>query len=283
MRTRRHQYSFIPLATVFLGILFLAYPVIATLWNNYEAKIVADEYAEHTNHHSEQLRSKKLNEARHYNATRSTKILEDPYHDAATDHEKTPEYQKYLQLLKDTTQALAVVSIPKINVKLPVYHGTDHATLQRAAGHMYGSDLPVGGMNRHAVITAHTGLAQASMFDHLTHLRKGDKFFITVQGENLLYQVSNIAVVDPHDSTLLVRKPNQDLVTLLTCTPYGVNSHRLLVTGQRILPNPIQTPRTGTQWSWWMLPFALAILIALFIIMMMLTSEARQQYHPHHL
>lgn len=144
-------------------------------------------------------------------------------------------------------------------------HGTEHDTLNAGAGHMFGTDLPVGGVGRHTVITAHTGLPNSTMFDRLTDLKIGDEFFFEVQDQSLAYRVTRIDVVEPNDPSLLGREKDKDLATLLTCTPYGINSHRLLVTGERIIPTPMSPAVDGTQWSWWMTLFLLAILISLLL------------------
>ena len=150
---------------------------------------------------------------------------------------------------------------------------------------MFGTDIPVGGLNRHSVVTAHTGLPTSSMFDRLTDMRIGDEFIFEIQGQVFGYRVVRIDVVDPHDPTLLVRVPGRDLATLLTCTPYGVNSHRLLVTGERVLPDPVDVPGVdGLQWSWWMTLFVLAILISLlFAFLVARSAFARRREEPQRL
>ena len=128
---------------------------------------------------------------------------------------------------------MAYVDIPKINVYLPVQHGTDTDTLERAVGHVAGTSLPVGGSSTHAVLSAHSGMASAKLFSDIDQLVKGDVFYIHVLGEVLAYEVDRIATVLPSDTSLLQIEDGQDLVTLVTCTPFGVNTHRLLVRGHR--------------------------------------------------
>lgn len=123
------------------------------------------------------------------------------------------------------------VRIESIGVDLPIYHGTDPATLERGAGHLEGSHLPVGGESTRAVITAHRGLATSTLFTHLDRVDIGDRFQIIVLGEVLTYEVIETKVIDPSDSDSLLAEPGRDLVTLVTCTPLGINSHRMLVTG----------------------------------------------------
>ena len=135
---------------------------------------------------------------------------------------------------------MGYVQIPKINVKIPIYHTTNEDVLQKAAGHLAGSSLPVGGEGSHAVISAHRGLPSAALFTDLDKLTEGDHFLLSILDDTLCYEVDQISVVDPTDTKALVSEAGQDLVTLLTCTPYGVNSHRLLVRGHRIPYESVQ-------------------------------------------
>lgn len=133
---------------------------------------------------------------------------------------------------------MGTVEIPKIKVKLPIYHTTNDDVLQSAAGHLEGSSLPVGGENTHAVISAHRGLPSAALFTDLDKMKKGDHFLLHILKETLCYEVDEITVVEPEETGGLAVEEGMDLVTLLTCTPYGVNSHRLLVRGHRVPYNP---------------------------------------------
>ena len=128
---------------------------------------------------------------------------------------------------------MGTIRIPKISVKLPIYHGTSQSALASGAGHLYGSSLPVGGKDTHAVITGHRGLVDAMMFTRLDEMRVGDYFYIEVMGRTLGYRVDRISVIEPNDTSKLKIVPGEDRVTLMTCTPYGVNTHRLLVSAVR--------------------------------------------------
>lgn len=130
--------------------------------------------------------------------------------------------------------AMCTIDIPKIGVYLPVRHGTGAETLERAVGHVVGTSLPVGGAGTHAVLSAHSGMASAKLFSDIDQLAEGDTFYIHVLGEVLAYEVDQIATVLPSDTSLLQIEDEQDLVTLVTCTPFGVNTHRLLVRGHRV-------------------------------------------------
>ena len=129
---------------------------------------------------------------------------------------------------------MGFVEIPKIDVSLPIYHGTDSTTLDRGAGHLVGSSLPIGGVGTHSIVTAHSGMASQRMFTDLEDLSEGDVFYLKVLGETLAYQVDQISVVEPHEVANLYIDKDKDQSTLITCTPYAVNTHRLLVRGQRI-------------------------------------------------
>ena len=135
---------------------------------------------------------------------------------------------------------MAYVDIPKINVYLPVQHGTDAETLERAVGHVAGTSLPVGGSSTHAVLSAHSGMASSKLFSDIDQLTEGDTFYIHVLGEVLAYKVDAINTVLPTDTRLLQIEDGKDYVTLVTCTPFGVNTHRLLVRGHRVPYTPEQ-------------------------------------------
>lgn len=164
---------------------------------------------------------------------------------------------------------MARVRIPSIDVDLPVYHGTSDEVLERGAGHLEGSHLPVGGVGTHSVITAHRGLANATMFSNLDQVEVGDRFTIEVLGEVLTYEVRETRVVEPHDTDTLRAQPDSDLVTLITCTPLGINSHRILVTGERVTPTPIEDiDRAGADpeipgFPWWAVFLSLTVLAAI--------------------
>lgn len=147
----------------------------------------------------------------------------------------------YESQLAGSGGVMGTVRVPKISVELPIYHGTSDAALASGAGHLYGTSLPVGGPSTHAVITGHRGLATAQMFTRLNEIEIGDYLYITVMDRTLAYEVDSIDVIDPTDSSRLRIVPGQDRLTLMTCTPYGVNTHRLLVAGHRV-PYPTDAP-----------------------------------------
>ncbi|WP_055426761.1 class C sortase [Bifidobacterium aesculapii] len=140
---------------------------------------------------------------------------------------------EYQSLLDMGDGLMGEIRIPKIGVAMPIMHGTSAKTLEQGAGHLYGTSLPIGGVSTHAVITGHRGLVSALMFTRLDEIHAGDSFYIGVMGKEFGYRVDRISVIEPDDDSLLRMEPGEDRVTLMTCTPYGVNTHRLLVSGVR--------------------------------------------------
>ena len=216
------------------GLSLLLYPFVANQWNNHRQKqlissyeqTVSDKDASHEIDYDAELQKAKA-----YNEALLPSILPDSFAVAqASEEDKT--YMDALNIAGD--EVMGIVEIPKINIKLPIYHTTDEEVLKQAAGHLEGSSLPVGGESTHAVISAHRGLPSASLFTDLDQLKKGDHFLIHVLNETLCYEVDKISVVKPEETSSLAVEEGRDLVTLLTCTPYGVNTERLLVRGHRV-------------------------------------------------
>lgn len=145
------------------------------------------------------------------------------------------EYEGLLNAEKIQTGMMCVLEIPSIDLRLPVYHGTSEAVLKEGVGHLMDSSLPIGGENTHCVITGHRGLASARLFTRLDELKEGDEFFLEVLGEKLAYKVEEINVILPEEVESLEIRPGEDLVSLVTCTPYGINTHRLVITGKRVV------------------------------------------------
>ena len=171
--------------------------------------------------------------------------------------------------LPESYHVMARVRIPRINVDLPVYHTTRTDVLYDGAGHMYGSTLPVGGDGTNAVISAHTGMVNAAMFDQLPMLKPGDDIFIDVMGQRLRYRMTSREVVKPDDYDAVTYEPGKDKITLITCTPYGLNTDRLLVHAERAPLDP-DTPEPTVDafvWSWWMIAVLVLILLVLLLIL----------------
>lgn len=213
------------------GILVLLYPVFATQYNNARQERIASEFSAVADNAGPDAVAESLRRADEYNLKASESPILDPWLDAQ--RPGTAQYQDYLSQL-NLNDVMATIKIPSIDVNLPIYHGTDTATLDKGVGHLFGTALPVGGESTHTVLTGHTGLGNATMFDQLTSVKMGDYFYIETAGRHLKYQVTDIRVVLPHETETLNKVEGKDLATLITCTPYGVNTHRLLVTGERV-------------------------------------------------
>lgn len=223
-----------------IGIIFLAglslllYSFVANQWNNYRQKQLISSY-EQTVSQKEASNGidydAELKKAEAYNEALLPSILPDSFAIAdASEEDQT--YMNTLNIAGD--EMMGIVEIPKIDIKLPIYHTTKEDVLKQAAGHLEGSSLPIGGKSTHSVISAHRGLPSASLFTDLDQLKKGDHFLIHVLNKTLCYEVDKISVVKPEETSALAVEEGEDLVTLLTCTPYGVNTERLLVRGHRV-------------------------------------------------
>lgn len=217
------------------GLSLLLYPFVANEWNNYRQKRLISTYESQVS----ELEAEgaidyeaEWKRAEAYNKALLPSILPDSFAIASAADEPDKEYMSCLNITDDGM--MGIVEIPKINIKLPIYHTTDEDVLAKAAGHLEGSSLPIGGENTHAVISAHRGLPSAALFTDLDKLKEGDHFLIHVLDDTLCYEVDQISVVEPEETNSLAVEDGEDLVTLLTCTPYGVNSHRLLVRGHRV-------------------------------------------------
>lgn len=228
------------------GLCILSYPTIANWWNQlHQSKAVAA-YVAQTKDYSKQERKVMLAQARQYNTLLAKRALL-----SKTENENdrwvmtADEKQRYDSTLDvNGSGVMGYVTIPSIKVRLPIYHGTDEGILQIATGHIAGSSLPVGGPDTHAVVSGHTGLPSAKLFTGLDKLKKGDTFAFHVLDQTYTYQVDRITTVLPKDLSQLNIESGKDYATLVTCTPYGVNTHRLLVRGHRI-PNPETADNTN--------------------------------------
>lgn len=213
---------------LFLGVSMLSYPTVSDYWNSFHQSKAVAGYVEKVADLKENDYKKMLADAHEYNQNLDKDVIPDL--DIPPSHEEI-----YNQTLDVTgTGIMAYVEIPKLNTTMPIYHGTDDTILQVAIGHIPGTSLPVGGIGTHSVISGHRGLPSAKLFTDIDQLVEGDTFLIQVLNETLTYEVDQIVTVTPDDVSALAIDPNQDYVTLVTCTPYGVNTHRLLVRGHRI-------------------------------------------------
>lgn len=227
---RRSRFSWLDACiwmVVVVGVGLLLYPTVSDAWNDYHESRVIAGYAHAVETMDERDYTAILQAAAEYNA----RLASDPDR-FEPDEADTELYNSLLNVAE--SGVMAYVEIPKIDVRLPVYHGVSEATLQVAAGHIEGSSLPIGGSGTHIAISGHRGLTSATLFTHLDDLEPGDKFYIRVLTQTMAYEVDRVDVVLPEEFDLLRLESGEDYCTLITCTPYGVNSHRLLVRGTRI-------------------------------------------------
>lgn len=263
---KRRLLAIAPPILLLAGILVLLYPVFATQYNNYRQESIASQFSAVAEDVGPDAVAENLRRADEYNANAAESPILDPWLDAQ--RPGTEAYQEYLSQL-NINDVMATVKIPSIDVNLPIYHGTETATLDKGIGHLFGTALPVGGESTHTVLTGHTGLGTATMFDQLTSLKEGDVFYIEVPGRHLKYQVTDIRVVLPNETETLNKVEGKDLATLITCTPYGINTHRLLVTGERVPMDEATAAAEAAQVKGAVLkPWMIAILIAVAIILL---------------
>ena len=212
-----------------VGIGLLAYPSVANYWNQFHQTRAIMAYSETVADLSTADYEKILNDAKEYNK----KLGESGIVWKMSKAQKA-EYEK--QLAVDTSGIMGYVSIPKFHIKLPVYHGTNESVLQIAIGHLEQTSLPVGGESSHCEVSGHRGLPSARLFTDIDKIKEGDTWTMNVLNETLTYECDQIRIVEPEDLSNLQITQGKDYCTLITCTPYGVNTHRLLVRGHRI-PN----------------------------------------------
>ena len=209
------------------GLSLLLYPTVSNCWNSLHQSRVVSNYSDTMAKLSKQKKQAEIDRAVEYNS----ELVNNEGRFTPSDS----ELDLYKSLLNaDSTGMMGYVTIPKIQVKLAIYHTVEESVLQVGAGHLEGSSLPVGGASTHCVLSSHRGLPSAKLFTELDRMKKGDVFYLHVYDRVLAYQVDNIASVKPNDYGLLEIEKGKDLCTLLTCTPYGVNTHRLLVRGHRV-------------------------------------------------
>lgn len=224
---KKKHISTIIIALIFLaGLGFLLYPTVSNLWNRAHQSRAIATYTKQVEKLDDSQNKEMLKAARKYNKSLLKK----------SDHWKLSKKgkKKYESLLDVSgTGIMGYIEIPKIDCSLPIYHGTDEGALQIAIGHLEGSSLPVGGKSTHCVLSGHRGLPSARLFTDLDQMDEGDVFVLNVLGRKLAYEVDQIKVVLPDEMSDLEIVQGKDLCTLVTCTPYGINTHRLLVRGHR--------------------------------------------------
>ncbi len=273
------------IANILFGLLFLIgfgiliYPTVSDQWNTYRQNRLISSYENQVSDLTEEDFTDEWKKAEAFNSTfTQNNLYGDVFGENGTDI-RTTEYWKVLNVAGDGV--MGYLSIPKINIKLAVYHGTADDVLQTGVGHLNGSKLPIGGESTHSVLAAHRGLPSARLFTDIDQMKKGDMFYIHVLDEVLAYQVDHILdMVDKDDRETLDNalqiEQGKDQVTLFTCTPYGVNSHRLLVRGTRVPYNGEEEAETTVVDSmlksvqnYYMLYLILGLSVTLLIILLM--------------
>ena len=262
----------------FLGCIgMIDYPYVARYINDQIQGNVVTDYDSSVS--SATNIEKLLKDAKSYNKSLFSGVLGDPF---SVDNKEDNTYKSLLSV--DSSGVMGTIEIPSISVKLPIYHGTSEDTLQKGAGHLFGSSLPVGGKGTHSCISAHRGLPDKKMFTNLDLLKKDDIFYIHVLDKTLEYKIFEIETVLPTNVEPLQIQDGKDLVTLITCTPYGINSHRLYVHAKRVPLDSVEeaevvqqdesNPLTLKAWLvmyWWIPVTILMLELLLFIVLAILT------------
>ena len=211
----------------------ILYPVVSNYINQQHSSTIATDYDQKVSHLSEKEEAKMIKKAREYNKSLiGISSFLDPFSQEDVNQTEDDVYNNLLKI--DDTGMMGYIDIPKINILLPIYHGTSEEVLQSGIGHLKNTSLPVGGKSSHAVLSGHRGLAHAKMFTDLNRMEIGDVFYIKVLHHTFAYEVDQILTVEPQDTKALAIEKGKDYVTLVTCTPYAINTHRLLVRGKRI-------------------------------------------------
>lgn len=213
-----------------IGILIMLYPVISSHINSVNYNDIIDEYALATNDYSEDKNIELFEKANNYNQQLDSYSIIDIFSDP--NREVSEEYLNTLNI--DGKGLMGYIYIPKIDVRIPIYHGTSSEVLEKGVGHLEGSSFPIGGISTHAILSAHRGLPSAKLFTDLDQLQVGDEFYIYILDRTLAYEVDQILVVEPSETEALQLQEGKDYVTLVTCTPYAINTHRLLVRGTQV-------------------------------------------------
>ncbi len=223
--------------TIIIGIGILLYPLISNAINDYYNTSNIQQYDNQVNSLSDNDVDNILDKAKEYNRAVATSFYDNGVKNYGSDYKDI--INSYDDILDFGNSLIGYIDIPSINVYLPIYHGDLDNVLTKGSAHMEGTSFPIGGTGTHAVISAHSGYPQEKFFDDIDELKKNDTFIITILNKKLTYKVTDINIVKPSDTSHTQIKQDKDLVTLVTCYPYGVNTHRLLVTGERQANNKV--------------------------------------------
>lgn len=232
---RKHLSNIFLVLVLLLGLSLMLYPTVSDLWNSAHQSRAVATYTETVSTLNTEVYDQVWADAIAYNE----RLAQDEFR-FHMDEEDLAEYDSLLNI--GGNGVMGVVEVPRIGCRMPIYHGTSEGVLQVAIGHIEGTSLPTGGPGTHCAISGHRGLPSARLFTDLDQMKKGDQFMLHILNETFTYEVDQILVVDPEDVTALAIDPQQDYCTLVTCTPYGINTHRMLVRGHRVKNTPESEP-----------------------------------------
>lgn len=260
---------------ILVGLSVMFYPVVSDMWNTYRNSLLISSHKKDVNDLSKKQTEQIWNEAVNYNKNHKENFIKEDVFMNLKKHTKS-KYDSYLNISKNGV--MGTIVIPKINVEIPIYHGTGEKELQTGVGHMEGTSLPVGGTSSHCVLSAHRGLPSAKLFTDLDKMKKGDLFFLHILDKTLAYKVEDIFTVKPNETEKLSLIKGKDYVTLLTCTPYGVNTHRLLVRGVRTVykQNQEQNVSILKDYRVWILIGTIVALIIVNVFMVIKNKKKKR-------
>ena len=274
-RKKKRASTFLLVAIFLVGLLVLMYPIISRLYYNVESSYEINDFDKEAAKLDDTEVKRRIELARAFNDSLVNHIDKDPY----TDEQKAAGRKEYARML-EINERMGHVEVPKINVDIPMYAGTEEEVLQKGVGHLEGTSLPVGGIDTHTVLTAHCGLPTAKLFTDLEKLEEGDVFYVHNLAETLAYKVVQIKVVNPDEFDDLLVVKGHDYATLLTCTPYMINTHRLLVRGERIPYDAVEdivTARENKEIFKYKNRFFIALGVIAFLLLLILTTRHKKK------
>ena len=270
---KKHWTTVLLVLILILGVGIILYPTFSDYWNSLHQSRAIASYTEAVAAVSKEDYSREWADAESYNVH-----LGEEENRWVPTEEETEQYNGLLNI--GGTGIMGYIEVPDINVSLPIYHGTDESVLQIAVGHIEGSSLPVGGLGTHSVVSGHRGLPSAKLFTDLDKIDLGNIFIIRVLDEIMTYEVDQVLIVEPYDLSALAIDPEQDYVTLVTCTPYGINTHRMLVRGHRIEnmaeSRTIAVVADAQQISTTVVAVIIGVLLLLLLLILMMFTTSRR-------
>ena len=271
---KKHLSTILLVFVLFLGVAILLYPTVSDYWNSFHQSSAIASYIEQIENINPVDYEREWARARKYNE----ELTQKPNRFMLSEE----EYEEYESMLNPTGSGImGYIEIPKINCSLPIYHGTDEAVLQIAVGHIEGTSLPTGDIGTHTVLSGHRGLPSAKLFTDLDQMEESDLFVIRVMDQIMTYEVDQVLIVLPEELDALAIDPEQDYCTLVTCTPYGINSHRLLVRGHRVenveMERIIKIVADATQIQPVLVAPVLAAPMLLVLLVWMMISTGKKQ------